>query len=495
MCPQTYVTHSLIGGWVWMMYSASYTSEHQERERARAARARAQQAAERAALRDRYSADVAAFIHDLVIIDDAQPGDDAEVAAIPFHLWPAQIALLSDIHTERLLLILKARQLGISWLVCAYVLWLCLFHPGRLVLMFSIGQDEADELLRRVNVMYWRLSAEMRAALDPLTKANTEEMAWANGSRVQSLPARKTAGSGYTASLVVLDEFAKNQWAAELYTAVKPTIDGGGKMIIFSSAQGTGNLFHELCEKAQKGLGRFVLRFLPWWERPGRDATWYADVAADAVQSSLMAQEYPATPDEAFSATNAERFLPSILWWDACREELPPLTPYEPLVLAADAGVTNDYFSVVGTTRHPSRRDDVAVRLVEVWRPDGRPLDFDEIEARLNAICDQYNVVQIAFDAYQLHQMMTRLGRRIWTDAFSQQGDRLTADKQLLDLTQSRRIAHDGNAELRQAMDNADRQVDAASHKLRIVKRKDALKIDPAVATSMSAFRCLELNV
>lgn len=470
----------------------SYSPSLKVKAAAELERRRRQRQAQLAPYRD----DAAAFIHDHIIIDNAQPGaTEAAVVQVPFHLWPSQAALLRDIHAERLLLILKARQLGISWLVCAYVLWLCLFHPGRLVLMFSIGQDEADELLRRVNVMYWRLPAEVRSALDPLVKENTEEMAWANGSRVQSLPARKTAGSGYTASLVVLDEFAKNQWAAELYTAVKPTIDGGGKMIIFSSAQGTGNLFHELCDKARKGLGRFVFRFLDWRARPGRDDAWYADVAADAVQSSLMAQEYPATPDEAFSATNAERFLPSILWWDACREDLPPLTPDEPLVLAADAGVTNDYFSVVGTTRHPSRRDDVAVRLVEVWRPDGRPLDFDEIEARLNAICDQYNVVQIAFDAYQLHQMMTRLGRRVWTDAFSQQGERLTADKQLLDLTQSRRIAHDGHPELRQAMDNADRQVDAASHKLRIVKRKDALKIDPVVATSMSAFRCLELNV
>jgi phage FluMu gp28-like protein len=52
-------------------------------------------------------------------------------------------------------------------------------------------------------------------------------------------------------SLVILDEFAKNPNAAQLYTAVKPTIDGGGKMIILSTANGAGNLFHEMVEKAQ----------------------------------------------------------------------------------------------------------------------------------------------------------------------------------------------------------------------------------------------------
>jgi terminase large subunit-like protein len=455
-------------------------------ERARAARAAS----------DVYRDDVARFIDAAVIIDDAQPGNDAtDLAEIPFHLWPAQSDLLTDIAHERLLLILKARQLGISWLVLAYALWLCLYRPGRLVLIFSIGQDEANEMLRRVHVMYWRLNDALRRGLPVVTKDNTEEMAWANGSRVLSLPARKTAGSGYTASLVVLDEFAKNERATEIYTAVKPTIDGGGKMIVLSSAHGTGNLFHEMCERAQKGTGRFIFRFLPWQSRPGRDDAWYADVAADAVQSSLMGQEYPATPEEAFSATNAERFLPSILWWDACRADLPPLDARTPLVLAADAGVSNDYFALVGTTRHPERREDIAVRLVQVWRPGGRELDFDAIEGEIDHICAQYNVIQLAYDKYQLHQMMQRLGRHVWTDAFSQQAERLEADKSLLDLIQAKRITHDGNADLRQALDNADRQIDQESRKLRIVKRRDDLKIDAAVSLSMSAYRCLELNV
>lgn len=443
-----------------------------------------------------YRDRAASFLHDCVIIDDAQPGNDSsDIATVPFHLWPAQEGLLSDMLNERLLLLLKSRQLGASWTVCAYVLWLCLFHAGRVVLMLSIGQDEANELLRRVHVMYWRLSEELRRALPKLIKDNTEDMAWANGSRIQSLPARKTAGSSYTASVVVLDEFAKNEHAETIYTAVKPTIDGGGKMIILSSANGTSNLFYEMCQRAQKGLGRFAFRFLPWTARPGRDDAWYAAVAADAVQASLMGQEYPATPDEAFSATNSERFLPSMHLWDACYEALPPLDAHTPLVLAADAGVSNDSFGLVGVSRHPDRHDDVAVRFVRVWVPRGGALDFDDIETEIIAFCEQYNVIQITYDSYQLHQMMTGLGKRWWTDAFSQQGERLEADKALLDGIQQRRVAQDGNADLRQHIDNADRKVDAESRKLRIVKRKDGLKVDLAVCLSQARHRCLSLNI
>lgn len=437
------------------------------------------------------------FIDRYIQIDDAQD-QGGEIGMMPFKLWPSQTDLLASIVSERMLLILKARQLGISWLCCAYALWLCLFKAGRLVLIFSKSQEEANEMLRRVSVMYQRLPDSLKAALPSPAKENTGEMGWANGSRIKSMPATKTSGRGFTASLVILDEFAFVQWPAELYTALKPTIDGGGQLIVLSTANGTGNLFYEMVERARKGLGRFVFRFLDWRARPDRDDAWYAATAADAVQSSLMGQEYPETPDEAFEATNAERFLESMLWWDACREDLPPLTPHEPMVLAADAGVSSDLFALVGTTRHPQRDMDVAVRYVRTWKaPVGGKLDFDVIEKEVEWVCEHYNVVQLTFDAYQLHQMMTRLHRDgiVWTSEFGQQQERLEADKQTLDLIMQRRVTHDGNSELRQAVDNADRKLDPESRKLRIVKRAENLKIDPVVALSMSSARCLALNL
>jgi hypothetical protein len=48
-----------------------------------------------------------------------------------------------------------------------------------------------------------------------------------------------------------------------------------------------------------------------------------------------------------------ERFLSSIILWDACHEAgLKPLDRHRPIVLAADAGVRNDNFALVGVTGH-----------------------------------------------------------------------------------------------------------------------------------------------
>lgn len=441
----------------------------------------------------RYAQDVAAFIHEVVIIDDAQ--GDGELGTKPFHLWPAQAALLATITTERLILLLKARQLGITWLVLAYALWLGVFRAQRLVLIFSVGQNEANEMMRRIQAMYDRLPPALKAELPTATKRNGEEIAWGNGSRIQSLPSRATAGSGYTASLVILDEWAKNPNDRQLYTAVKPTIDGGGAMIELSSANGTGNLFYEQVERAQKGEGRFSFHFLPWTARPDRDAQWYAATAADAISEAFMQQEYPATANEAFAATNVERFLPSMLLWDACNEDV-ALPGQQPMVLALDAGEVDDAFSVIGVVRHPDRSDDIVIAVIEIFTPSkGIALDYDMIEGAIGQILDSHNVVHIAYDRYQLHQMAGRLSKRVWTQEFSQAGDRLVADKQLLDLIVRRGILHTGHVELRAHIDNADRQLSSDKRKFRLVKRSQSLKIDATVALSMAAYRCLELNL
>lgn len=199
---------------------------------------------------------------------------------------------------------------------------------------------------------------------------------------------------------------------------------------------------------------------------------------------------------------DVDRFLPSMAWWDSCLESLPPLSPHEPVVLAADAGVSNDCFGLVGVTRHPADNDRVAVRFVQVWVPRrGHQIDFEGTpespgpERVIRALGETFNVLELTYDAYQLHQMSTRIRNegRIMVREFPQGGDRLEADKGLLDLIMSKRLSHDGNAELRTHVDNADRKTDPETRKLRIVKRVPSLKVDLAVALSMSAYRCLKL--
>lgn len=437
----------------------------------------------------------------------------ADVSIVPFDLWPAQSETLRVLRESAQLIVLKARQLGMSWLVLAYALWLCLYHANQLVMVFSKDQDSANEMVRRVTGMYQRLAHKPVG----LVTANVGNIAWSNGSRVKSFAATEDAGSSFTASLTILDEFAKMRYADALYTSVKPTISDGGRIVIISTARGEGNTFHKLWKAAQAGLNSFKAVFLPWSVRPGRDAAWYAATAADAVSAAHHRQEYPATAEEAFIYVGEDRFLPTMQLWDACAEQLPPLGKTEPCVVALDAGTKDDHFGFVVVTRHPQRHADVAIRWAREWKPVGGIINFQGTEDDpgpelvLRKMCERvpdpadpaapwrqrYNVVCVTYDPSQLVDMANRLTADgvAWMREFNQGQDRLEADKQLYDLVVQRHLAHTGDPVLRASVENANQKPDPESNKLRIVKREHALKIDILVAASMASNICLKLDI
>src|SRR5262245_27300826 len=97
-----------------------------------------------------------------------------------FALWPAQLQVLNRLMTERLLVILKARQLGMTWLLLGFALWLLLFRPIATILVFSKRDDEAMELLDRLKQMYQRLPRWLQAR--SLLTDNEHEFELSNGS-------------------------------------------------------------------------------------------------------------------------------------------------------------------------------------------------------------------------------------------------------------------------------------------------------------------------
>lgn len=423
------------------------------------------------------------------------------VSIIPFALWPKQREALDVIKNQAQVIILKARQLGMSWLVIAYAIWLCIYHANKLVMVFSKDQDSANEMIRRAKGIYQRLTNKPTA----LTTDNVAEIGWSNGSRIKAFAATKHAGSSFTASLTILDEFAKMDYAESLYTAVKPTIADGGKMIIISTGNGEENPFHRLWQAAVKRVNRFYALFLDWRARPDRTAEWYAAQEADAISSAHHRQEYPATPEEAFVSLGEDRFLSSMILWDSCREDLPPLGPYEQLLLAYDDAEVSDSFGLLGVTAHPTKPNVLAVRLVYEWTPPQGTGIIDHYGTAenpgpdwviRNTIAKKYALVQAVYDP---HDRQIALG--LMNDGvvacvpFGQTDERLESDKFLFDLIASRRIVHDGNQALRKHIDNANRKPDPNGKRLRIVKRNAALKIDLTVCLSMAAYAAYKIGM
>ncbi len=240
-----------------------------------------------------------------------------------FDLWPMQRDALRDIEDANKAIILKARQLGMSWLVLAFALWLMVMEPGATILIFSRTDTEATELLRRLKGMYERLPDWLRPSAE---KSNDHALVLANGSSVQAFRTTKNSGRTFTASLVIIDEADFIQWLKQLMNAAEPTADAGGRVILISTSDKEKPLskFKSIWKKAVAKLNGYRPIFLPWSARPTRTKDWYKQKVQSEEQDDLW-QEYPATAEEALAGrTSGKRFM---LTWikDKCKGSAEPL--------------------------------------------------------------------------------------------------------------------------------------------------------------------------
>lgn len=235
---------------------------------------------------------------------------DATAATwLNFELWPAQRGVLVDLEQQLLVAVLKARQLGLSWLVVGWALWLLLFRPAATVLFFSKRDQEAVQLLAfRLRGMLDRLPGWLRPVL---VVDNDHNVELENGSVALAFPT--TGGRSYTASLAVVDEADFADDLEGLLSAVKPTIDAGGRLILVSTADKSKpqSPFKRIFNAGQAGRNAYRAVFLPWSARPGRTATWYAEQRQDILErtgsTDDLFQEYPATVFEAMAPRSMDR--------------------------------------------------------------------------------------------------------------------------------------------------------------------------------------------
>lgn len=241
---------------------------------------------------------------------------------VPFKLWPEQQGILRDLQGHRQAIILKARQLGISWLVIAFCLWTLLFEAPATVLLFSLRQVEAEELLWRLRGMYRLLPEWMQAK--SVVRQNDSRWELSNGSSALSFPT--SGGRSYTGTMVLVDEadFVPN--LADFLNAVKPTTDAGGRLVLVSTSDKAKPLstFKSVFRAAWRGLNTYKAIFLPWYARPDRDKAWYetirADMRAQRGSDDDLHQEYPATPEEALAARTLDKRIPAH-WVELCSAE------------------------------------------------------------------------------------------------------------------------------------------------------------------------------
>ena len=271
-------------------------------------------------------------------------GDDDGLIA-PFKPNRAQRKLLKNLHSRNI--ILKARQLGFTTLICIYFLDCALFRENIRAGIIAHEQDAAKAIFRdKVKFAYDNLPEHLRLAM-PLKRDSAEELLFSHNN--SSIRVSTSMRSG-TLHYLHISEFGKicakfPDRAEEVVRGSIPAVPThGGMLFIESTAEGRNGHFYNMTTKAQRLAllerrltpKEYKFHFFPWWQEPfyrmnpdgvivtaqddeyfdkieGEMSTfidveqraWYVSTRENdfSGEEASMWQEYPSTPEEAFQVS------------------------------------------------------------------------------------------------------------------------------------------------------------------------------------------------
>lgn len=165
-------------------------------------------------------------------------------------------------YRHRFIVMAKSRQIGGSLVFAAKALLKALAFPRYRCIFVTLSLDEAKEKVEYARELYGQLSDHLK--LPRIAVDNRLELRFANGSRLQCL---FTPRGRYRADLI-LDEFAYNQKAREIYRAAMPILSLGGQITVASSVTSSASFFHEIWSGRGGKFGAFTRYRIYWWDSP-----------------------------------------------------------------------------------------------------------------------------------------------------------------------------------------------------------------------------------
>jgi hypothetical protein len=244
------------------------------------------------------------FLNEYVFIEDKE-----SKRAVKLKLWPEQARVVPIITAENLLVILKARQLGLTWLVAAYVLWRSIIHQLHLSVIISVTESLSIEFLDRVYFILDRLPVW----LSPKTKTRTQqvcEFAHVRGlvSTIKSLPTTEMGAQSKTPNILILDETCKNRMIQSIFNASYPGVEQAkGQVIVISNSikEGAGWAWtRDLFISSMRKLNNFKRIFLSWTAHPGRPESFKDDMVKAGMDKRDVEEHYPDNEDDAITDRN-----------------------------------------------------------------------------------------------------------------------------------------------------------------------------------------------
>ena len=237
--------------------------------------------------------------------------------------WRHLVYLLDVLAKERFIIILKSKQVGLTWVMAGVNLHLAMFQQGANILTLSKGQEEATEALDYSRFMHSQLPDFLRLRLgqDQASLLTFPVLQ----SKLRALPSTEDAGVGFGgATRVVSDEFEYHKYADKNYVEIYPSIEKDGQMVILSTADNEkqNSKFKQIYQEAKAGSNRFFPIFFPRNVLPERTQEWF-----DALDMSQAEKEcrYPLAEQDALNVVQSRKFFDENIMSDMYSDVREPL--------------------------------------------------------------------------------------------------------------------------------------------------------------------------
>lgn len=240
-------------------------------------------------------------------------GEERLGAVKDFEYWPHLKFLTKVASKNKSVLVLKARQVGISWYLAARMDHKASYLAGASVAATSQGKIPAQKLLGKSKFVHKNLPEGLR----PTLKASSlEKMEFPGDAVIEAHPSTEEATRSDRNDMVVQDEADFHPYLEVNFGAVRPTVDWGGEHWMVSTAdwRQADSFFKKQWAMASdvdeegnslhNGTSPFVRVFFGWDARPGRDEAFYEQMAA-TYDEEVLKKEYPRTVEDALSIPNA----------------------------------------------------------------------------------------------------------------------------------------------------------------------------------------------
>lgn len=281
-----------------------------------------------------YRIDFQRFAADCLMIRPKNGG------LIPFHFNSVQLDLLDkfyeqmQIHGRVRFIVLKARQMGISTFIEALIYWWTVHHTGTKSLVLTHLDDATKELFEMTRRYNENTPLPFKT---PAKRDSVNELVFQGiDCAIKTATAgSKNVGHGSTIQCLHWSEVSRSNNQADMTAGVMQTVPSGEGSMIFleSTANGTGEYFHETWQAAIRGESEFIPIFYPWtaMEEYRADSTgvefskeeldYQALYGVDDEQLAwrqakmrqfkgspeeklaLFQEQYPITPEEAFRSS------------------------------------------------------------------------------------------------------------------------------------------------------------------------------------------------